>query len=100
MNNAVKQKLKKHLIKQPWITERAASLSPLRKYIFVVDWKANKPEVKKAIESIYGVKVAEVNVINIKGKIRRFGKSIGRIPGKKKAVVTLKKGHKIEVMPT
>jgi len=54
MNNAVKQKLKKHLIKQPWITERAASLSPLRKYIFVVDGKANKPEVKKAIEKEFG----------------------------------------------
>ncbi|MEK7162825.1 MAG: 50S ribosomal protein L23 [Patescibacteria group bacterium] len=87
------------LIKQAWITEKAGDLSKLGKHIFIIDKKANKPEIKKAIESIYGVKVADVNIINIKGKKKRLGKSLGRTSGLKKAVVQLKKGHKIDIMP-
>ena len=52
------------LIKQAWITEKASNLSGFRKYIFIVDNKANKSEIKKAIKSIYGVKVINVNIIN------------------------------------
>lgn len=84
------------LIKQPWITERTGDLSNLRKYVFIVDKKANKPEVKKAVESLYGVKVSLVNILNTKGKQKRLGKKIGKVSGFKKAIVTLKKGEKIE----
>ncbi len=87
------------LIKQPWITEKAANAGALRKYVFVVDNKANKPEVKKMIEKIYSVKVAGVNIVNMKGKNKRLGKSMGKISGFKKATVTLKEGNKIDIMP-
>lgn len=87
------------LIKQAWISERAGDLSVLGKYVFIVEKKANKPEIKKAIESIYKVNVVDVNVINVKGKTKRLGRSIGRTSAYKKAVVTLKNGQKIDIMP-
>ncbi|PIU98504.1 50S ribosomal protein L23 [Candidatus Wolfebacteria bacterium CG03_land_8_20_14_0_80_40_12] len=89
------------LLKQAWITEKAGDLSHFRKYIFIIDKKANKPEVKKAIELIYKVKVSDVNMINIKSKTKRLGRSSGKTPAYKKAIITLKEGHKIiDVMPT
>jgi large subunit ribosomal protein L23 len=87
------------LVKQAWITEKAGDLSGSGKYIFIVDKKANKPEVKKAIESIYKVKVSDVNIINVKGKAKRLGRSVGKTSAYKKAIVTLKEGHKIDIMP-
>jgi len=87
------------LIKQAWITEKAGDLSGFNKYIFIVDKKANKSEIKKAIESIYGVKVNDVNIINIKGKSKRLGRSLGKTSAYKKAIITLKEGHKIDIMP-
>lgn len=89
------------LVKHPWITEKAGRLiDSENKYIFLVDKKMNKPQTAKAIESIYGVKVLSVNIINKKGKTKRLGRSTGKIPGHKKAIVQLGKGHKIDVMPT
>jgi len=88
------------LIKQAWVTEKATDLSGLRKYMFIVDGKANKPETKKAIESIYAVKVESVNIINTKGKAKRLGRSLGRTSAFKKAIVTLKEGEKIDIVPT
>lgn len=88
------------LIKQAWITEKAGDLSGLGKYVFVVDKKAGKTEIKKAIESIYGVKAKDVNVINIKGKAKRLGRSLGKTSALKKGIVTLKEGEKIDIMPT
>jgi len=87
------------LIKQAWITEKASDLTGLRKYIFVIDKKANKSEIKKAIESAYGVKIESVNIINIKGKTKRLGRSLGKTPAVKKAVITLEEGQKIDIMP-
>ncbi|MBU1180513.1 50S ribosomal protein L23 [Patescibacteria group bacterium] len=87
------------LIKQAWITEKAGDLSGFNKYIFIVDKKANKSEIKKAIESIYGVKVNDVNIINIKGKSKRLGRSLGKTSAYKKVIITLKEGHKIDIMP-
>ncbi len=87
-------------IKHPWITEKVGHLVDLGKYAFLVDKKINKPQVAKAIESIYGVKVLSVNIINKKEKIKSLGRSKGKVPGHKKAIVTLEKGHKIDVMPT
>jgi len=89
----------KSLIRQAWVTEKAGSLSGFGKYVFVVDKKANKSEIKKAIESIYGVKVININTINIKGKAKRLGRSLGKTSAFKKAVATLKQGQKIDVMP-
>ena len=87
-------------IKQPWITEKAGDLSALGKYIFVVDKKTNKSEVKKAVESIYSVKVENINIISMKGKAKRLGRSLGKTSSFKKAIITLKQGQKIDIMPT
>jgi len=87
------------LVKQPWVAEKAMKAGALRKYVFVVDGKANKPEVKKIIEKIYSVKVADVNIANTKGKNKRLGRSMGKTSGFKKATVTLKEGNTIDIMP-
>lgn len=86
------------LIKQPWITEKNNNMMNLRKYVFLVDPKANKSEISKNIESSYNVKVSSVNVVNIKGKTKRIKGVRGRISGKRKAIITLKEGYKIETM--
>lgn len=88
------------LVKQAWVTERAGDLTKDGKYVFIVDGRATKPEIKKAIESIYDVRVTQVNVINSKGKTKRLGRSMGRTSRARKAIVTLKKGQKIDIMPT
>lgn len=93
------QRVSALFIKQPWVTEKAGGLGAFGKYIFVIDKKANKSEVKKAVEKIYNVKVEDVNIANIKGKAKRLGRSLGKTSGLKKAIVTLKKGQKIDIMP-
>ena len=87
--------MNKFLVKNPLITEKGTDLGQLDKYLFLVDKKANKPEVKKVIESVYKVKVANVNIINAKPKSRRLGRTVGTKPGYKKAIVTLAPGQKL-----
>jgi len=60
-----------------------------KKYVFVVHKNANKTEIKNALESIFGVKVAKVNTINMRGKMKRMGRFVGKRPDWKKAIVTL-----------
>lgn len=86
-------------LKQPLISEKATFLEEQGKYIFKVLERTNKREIKKAIEDIYRIKVDKVNIMNTKGKKRRIGQVEGKKPGYKKAIVTLKKGDKIEVVP-
>ena len=81
---------------QPRISEKSGHLSAMNKYVFIISKDANKVEVKKAVESFYKVKVTQVNVVNNQGKARTFGKTKGRTQAFKKAIVTLKKGDKIE----
>jgi large subunit ribosomal protein L23 len=78
-------------------TEKGTRLEPQRKYLFQVTPRANKPEIKKAVEEIYKVKVARVNSCIVWGKRKRVRQEEGRTASWKKAVVTLKEGHKIEV---
>lgn len=91
--------MNKFLVKNPLITEKGTHLSQIGKYLFLVDKSANKPEIKKAIENIYKVKVDFVNIINLKPKKRRLGRTVGKKPGYKKAVVTLTKGQKLDILP-
>ncbi len=81
---------------QPRISEKAGHLVKLNKYVFNVKPSANKVEVKKAVESFYKVRVTMVNMVSMKGRTRNYGRTTGRTNGFKKAVVTLKKGDKIE----
>ena len=78
-------------------TEKGTYLEPQRKYVFHVDKKSNKLEIKKAVEEIYKVKVRDVNTILAPGKRKRVRQEIGYTVDWKKALVTLKEGEKIEV---
>ncbi|MEW5895306.1 MAG: 50S ribosomal protein L23 [Candidatus Omnitrophota bacterium] len=79
-------------------TEKGSSLlEPKRKYLFQVLKTANKTEIKKAIEEIYSVKVSAVNVILVPGKRKRVRRDMGHTTPWKKAIVTLKEGHSINV---
>lgn len=66
------------IVVRPVITERSMRDMEESKYTFVVDRKANKIEIKKAVEELFGVKVEKVNVVNYMGKMRRMGRNIGR----------------------
>ena len=78
-------------------TEKATLLLLDNKYLFWVDKRANKIQIKKAVEEIYKVKVASVNTTMQRGKLRRVRYVQGKSADWKKAVVTLKEGSKIEV---
>jgi Ribosomal protein L23 len=86
----------RELIKRPVITEKTTKMMEENKYCFVVDPGANKTQIKHAIETIFNVKVQSVNTTNIMGKIKRMGRYQGRRPDSKRAIVTLKKGSRIE----
>ncbi|MDQ0856742.1 50S ribosomal protein L23 [Bacillus sp. V2I10] len=77
------------IIKRPVITELSTDLMTEKKYTFEVDVKANKSQVKDAIEAIFSVKVEKVNVMNYKGKYKRVGRYSGLTNKRKKAVVKL-----------
>jgi large subunit ribosomal protein L23 len=84
----------------PHVTEKATGLSESDQYIFKVLPRSNKIEIKKAIESLYEVKVEKIRIINIHRKKRRVGRTReGWKKGYKKAIVRIKKGQKIEIMP-
>lgn len=80
------------IIKRPVITERSADLMQMDKYTFDVDVKANKTQVKKAIEEIFDVTVDKVNIMNYKPKKKRMGRYEGYTNRRRKAIVTLKEG--------
>lgn len=92
-------KLAYRILKAPHITEKATELANKNQYTFLLWPKANKMEVKKAIEDLYKVKVTGVNIINIPPKRRRLGKTLGWRKGYKKAIVTVQKGQKIDIFP-
>lgn len=87
------------IIKSPHITEKAAQLSKKNQYVFKVSPTANKREIKEAIEKIYGVEVIKVRIINVPSKERRLGRVSGKKGGYKKAIVKIKEGQTIEVIP-
>ena len=77
------------IIKKPILSEKTYSEIANKKYAFVVDKSANKVEIKKAVESAFGVKVKSVNTVNVNGKLKRQGKTQGYTSDYKKAYVTL-----------
>ena len=77
------------VIIRPIITENSMDMAEEKKYAFKVAKDANKTEVRKAIEEIFGVDVAKVNVVNVNGKKKRMGRTMGTTSSYKKAVVTL-----------
>ena len=84
------------IIFAPVITEKSASMESEGKYVFKVDDRANKTQIKQAIEEIFGVKVEKVNVMNYKQKFRRVGRYGGYTNKRRKAIVKLAEGQTIE----
>jgi large subunit ribosomal protein L23 len=82
---------------RPLITEKSTVLAGADKYVFEVDLRANKNQIKEAVELAFDVKVADVNTLKMKGKNKRFGRRITKQPDWKKAIVTLQPGNSIEL---
>jgi large subunit ribosomal protein L23 len=82
---------------KPLVTEKSTMLMEENKYCFMVDKKANKIEIRNAVESLFKVRVLDVTTRIIKGKIKRMGRTQGKRPDTKRAIVTLAAGNKIEV---
>ncbi len=85
------------IIKRPIaLTEKATRLKEANKVIFEVAISANKLEIKYAVESLFNVKVADVNTLVQRGKLKRMGRGLAKRPNYKKAVVTLREGNDIQ----
>lgn len=85
------------VIKKPLFTEKGMELKEgANKILLEVNTGANKHQIKKAMEDIFKVKVEGVATINTHGKLKRQGKSVGRRSDRKKAIITLKKGEKLD----
>ncbi|MFN8571951.1 MAG: 50S ribosomal protein L23 [Gemmatimonadaceae bacterium] len=83
---------------RPVVTEKTSAAYQARgEYVFEVASDATKPAIRAAIEKLFGVKVTGVNTMNVRGKVRRMGKTSGTRPNWKKAIVTLREGDKIEI---
>ena len=85
------------ILRRPLITEKNAALQASGKYAFEVDRRANKVQIKKAVETGFNVTVTTVNVVSMHGKGKRMGGRIIHTPDWKKAVITLKSGDKIDL---
>jgi large subunit ribosomal protein L23 len=85
------------IIIRPVITEKSTDLQSRHgKYVFEVAKKANKIEIRKAVEMVFGVRVADVHTAVVRGDVRRVGRFFGRRPFWKKAIVTLHAGDSID----
>jgi large subunit ribosomal protein L23 len=88
------------VLKKPLVTEKVSAMNEKGRYGFIVDMKANKVEIKKAVEKQYGVNVKSVNTMNVMGKFKvrytKAGVLAGRKPSYKKAIVTLAAGEVID----
>ena len=85
------------VLRRPIITEKSTELADTGKYVFEVDPRANKFQIKEAVEIGFTVVVRKVNVMNVRGRQRRIGRHSGREAGWKKAVVTLAEGYEIKL---
>ncbi|MEL6400768.1 MAG: 50S ribosomal protein L23 [Leptolyngbyaceae cyanobacterium] len=99
MTKAFKQGTLADLIRRPLITEKATLLLENNQYTFEVAPKANKPEIKAAIEELFDVKVVGISTANLPRKKRRVGRFEGFRPHYKRAVVTLAEGDSIPLFP-
>jgi large subunit ribosomal protein L23 len=87
----------REIIRRPVITEKSMRGIEMGKYTFEVAQDATKPQIREAVERIFGVRVARVNTLRIPGRMRRRGQHTYRTPDRKKAIVTLRPGEKIDL---
>ncbi len=88
------------VIIRPVVSEKSYAGLELNTYTFLVDKRANKTEIKEAIQKIWDVQVASVRTLNRKGKVKRRRFTKGKRPDEKRAIVTLVEGDKIEIFET
>lgn len=82
---------------RPLITEKATLLAGDRKYAFEVDRRANKNQIRSAVQIAFNVEVTKVNTLNVRGKTRTVGRRVSQTRSWKKAIVTLAEGHTIQI---
>lgn len=85
------------LIKKPIVSEKAFAFTGIGKYVFMVEPRATKPEIRKAVEKLYGVHVIQMNIVRLPGKPKRAGAKYSIQGAHKKAVVTIRKGETIDI---
>lgn len=85
------------VLKKPVLTEKSLTLLQENKYTFDVDVNANKIEIRNAVEKMFNVKVESVNVMNVRPKTKRVGRYTGKTNRRRKAIVKLAEGHKIDL---
>lgn len=93
----MKVELQQVLVK-PLITEKSTLLQEEGKYVFHVAPKANKVQVREAVQKSFGVVVVDVNICRVRGKLKRYGPKLSRTPDVKKAIVTLRPGDRIQLI--
>lgn len=91
--------MNKFLLKKPIISEKSILAQEANKYFFVVKNEANKMEIKKLIQAVYKVKVKAVNILKTHAKKKRVKGKEGTLGAYKKAMVTLQKGEKLDILP-
>lgn len=84
------------VIQRPVLSEKAVSEIEAGKYAFFVHPGANRTQIKDAVETVFEVDVVKINLQNVRGKLKRMGRYQGRSPNRKKAIVTLAAGQKIQ----
>ncbi|MBI4408878.1 MAG: 50S ribosomal protein L23 [Gemmatimonadetes bacterium] len=87
----------REVIIRPVVTERSTEMTERGAYTFLVAKDANKIEIRRAVQELFGVRVQAVRTMNYRGKWRRVGRSLGRRPAYKKAIVQLAEGSRIDV---
>lgn len=87
------------ILRRPVITEKSTVLAERGKYVFEVANGASKTSIREAVRKAFNVTPVDVNVMTVRGKLKRYGKGIARRSDWKKAIVTLKEGEKIEIFP-
>ena len=85
------------VVLKPVVTEKSTNGSEHNLVTFRVARRATKPEIKQAVEGLFGVKVTKVNTLNMRGKVKRFRGRLGKRSDYKKAIVTLAEGQSIDV---
>lgn len=83
---------------KPLITEKSTLLQEVGKYVFHVAPRANKVQIREAVEKSFGVVVVDVNICRVRGKLKRYGPKLSRTPDMKKAIVTLRAGDRIQLI--
>ena len=87
------------VLKAPIVSEKSANAGEMSQVVFSVAPDATKPEIRRAVEMLFEVDVEDVRVVNIKGKNKRFGQTLGKRSATRKAYVRLKEGQDIDLMP-